>query len=127
MLRQVMQHTKISVTHGSVTEEEPPGSHLEGTGDADGHEVGPEIATEKGIDEIGNVPNVLNVVLTKIVNEIVVAIETEKGTGKETGQRVDHPEEIADHPAVVTVINTKRVNEKSGREAKSQTEISRKK
>merc|ERR1711874_457287 len=66
--------TKISVTHGSVTEEEHPGSHLEGTGDAGDHEVGLEIVTEKGIDEIGIVVSIKIVVSTKIVNVIVVAI-----------------------------------------------------
>jgi len=132
MLRQEMLHTKTSVTPGSVTGEEVPGRNPKGIGDGDGQEVGPAIAIEKGIDEIGNVVSkkIGNVVSTKIGNEIVDAIETEigtgKGTGKENGQRVDHREEIANHPAVVTVINTKKVKEKSGKEAKNQTEISKK-
>jgi len=138
-LHQEMLHTKINVILGSETEEELPGNPREGTEDEDGHVVGPVIATEKGIDEIEIVVLTKkgivvltkkgNVVSIKIVNVIVDAMieETEIGTGKETGkesgQRVDPQEEIADHPVVVTVINTKRVNEKSGRGARARNPI----
>jgi len=147
-LHQEMLHTKINVILGSETEEELPGNPREGTEDhEDGHVVGPVIATEKGIDEIEIVVLTKkgivvltkkgivvltkkgNVVSIKIVNVIVDAMieETEIGTGKETGkesgQRVDRQEEIADHPVVVTVINTKRVNEKSGRGARARNPI----
>merc|ERR1711923_662558 len=122
---------KINVILGSETEEELPGNPREGTEDEDGHVVGPVIATEKGIDEIEIVVLTKKGIVAsiKIVNVIVDAMieETEIGTGKETGkesgQRVDPQEEIADHPVVVTVINTKRVNEKSGRGARARNPI----
>ena len=60
------------------------------------------------------------------VIETKTEIETGKETEKENGQRVDHLEEIVDRPAVVTVINTKRVSEKGGRGVRTKKEISRK-
>merc|ERR1712223_964750 len=149
-LHQEMLDTKTSVILGNVTGEEVQGSHPEGTEDGGGQEVGPVTAIEKEIDGIDLIGNV---VLIGIVNGIVDVIETEKvieteiekdpietgkvietkteiETGKETekenGQRVDHLEEIVDHPAVVTVINTKRVSEKGGKGVRIKKEISRK-
>merc|ERR1711962_1843653 len=80
------------------------------------------IETEKVIEtEIEKDP-----IETGKVIEIKTEIETGKETEKENGQRVDHLEEIVDRPAVVTVINTKRVSEKGGKGVRTKKEISRK-
>merc|ERR1712050_359551 len=118
-----------------------------GTEDGGDQEVGPVTVIEKEIEGIDQIELIGNVVLIEIVNGIVDVIETEiekdpietgkvietkteietgKETEKENGQRVDHQEEIVDRPAVVTVINTKRVSEKGGRGVRTKKEISRK-
>ena len=80
------------------------------------------IETEKVIEtEIEKDP-----IETGKVIETKTETETGKETEKENGQRVDHLEEIVDRPAVVTVINTKRVSEKGGKGVRIKKEISRK-